>query len=66
MGGIEAPTGELRLAAGGEQDKLGGAQDPVFGEEPVDPFFEVFEGEGAAEVGIEHAVGKDHVGGCGR
>src|SRR4030095_4793667 len=36
-------------------------QDPVIGPRPVEPFFEMFEREGALEPGIEHAMRKNKV-----
>ncbi len=60
--GREALRGELGLGCGGEEDVVGAAEQIVLVEPPVEGFFEVLDGAGALEVGVEHAVGEDHVG----
>ena len=58
----EALLGQAALFGGRKQDAVGAAQDPVLGQNPVDPLFGVLYGEGAFEVRIEHAVSEDDVG----
>ena len=58
----EALAGEAGLGLRGEEDETGAAEEMRLGEEPVGGLFEVLEGVGVAEPGVEHAVGEDGVG----
>lgn len=69
-GGPDRPRGEEVVGAAeffvaGEDHGGGIAEHPVFDEFPVNGFFPVFDRVKAAVGGVEHAVGKNQIGGAG-